>query len=172
MKTLYQVMKAFAVGFGMLGLSACNTSSGSVVSMQAAGAQVPGRITQHNRAAQEVGQSLNAIRAAHGVPPVVHSAALSAAAERHARDMARSGVFSHTGSDGSTPRSRVRASGFGACLYAENIAWGQATVEDAMRGWMASQGHRENNLRRAVTHYGAARAGERDYWVLVFANQC
>lgn len=172
-----RILKAIAAVMGSVVLSACYAPSGADVGMQAAGSHAVSLPANNMRegqslAAQEVGRALNAERTARGISPVVHSAALSRAAERHARDMVDSGVFSHSGSDGSTPRSRVRASGFGACLYAENIAWGQATVTDAMRGWMASPGHRANNLRRAVTHYGAAHAGERNYWVVVFANQC
>ena len=117
----------------------------------------------------DIGALLNARRSENGLAPLSPSAQLAAAAQVHARDMARNGFFSHTGSDKSSPGDRVRGQGYGYCFVAENIAQGQTSAEQAMQSWMNSPGHRRNNLSTRSTQYGAARSGG-DYWVLVFAR--
>lgn len=118
-----------------------------------------------------VGARISALRARNGLSrPVGHSAALQAAARAHADDMARSGEFSHVGSDGSTLQSRIRAAGYDACFMAENIAYGQSGTAQVFEDWMASRGHRRNILAAEATQFGFARAG--GYSVLVMARNC
>ncbi|SFR43159.1 CAP domain-containing protein [Litoreibacter janthinus] len=117
----------------------------------------------------DIGTLLNAARAQNGLPPLTANAQLAAAARAHAQDMARSGFFSHTGSDGSKPSKRVGAQGYNFCYVAENIAQGWSSPDQVMQGWMDSPGHRTNNLSREAREYGAARA-DGDYWVLVFGR--
>lgn len=120
----------------------------------------------------EVGRLLNARRAEVVLSPLSLSAQLKAAAQAHAKDMARNGSFSHTGSDGSSVGDRVRAQGYGFCFVAENIAQGQPTASAAMESWMNSTGHRRNNLSAQAREYGSARAAG-NIWVLVFgASGC
>ncbi|PTX54125.1 uncharacterized protein YkwD [Litoreibacter ponti] len=117
----------------------------------------------------ELGALLNAERTARGLPPLARDARLVAAAQAHATDMARTGRFSHTGSGGSQVSDRVQAQGFGYCYVAENIAQGQPSAAAAMASWMASPGHRRNNLSREARAFGAAR-GPGNHWVLVFGR--
>ena len=51
----------------------------------------------------------------------------AAANEQHARDMAEHKKMTHTGSDGSTPSSRITARGYRMRRSGENIAFGQRT---------------------------------------------
>ena len=46
-----------------------------------------------------------------------------------------------------------------------SVAW---LLADVMRGWMGSQGHRENLLAPATTHIGTGRQG--DWWVQNFGT--
>ncbi len=118
-----------------------------------------------------VGTRLSALRAGNGIlRPVGHSAALQAAAQAHADDMARTGNFGHRGSNGSTAQSRVRAAGYNACYTAENIAAGQSTIANVFSDWMASSGHRTNILSPQATQFGFARNGS--YSVLVMGRTC
>lgn len=78
-------------------------------------------------------------------PPLRADPRLSRAARAYAAAMARSRVFSHRGTDGSTPAVRVRRAGYGAyAAIGENIAAGAMTPGEAVRGWLASAGHCEN----------------------------
>jgi uncharacterized protein YkwD len=62
------------------------------------------------------------------------------------------------------------ASGYQACVVAENIARGQGDIRSVMADWMTSPGHRANILNPQVTQYGFAGAGS--VWVLVVARPC
>ena len=115
-------------------------------------------------------QTLNAQRAKHGVHAVKPHRDLMAAAEAHARDMARNSFMSHTGTDGSNVGQRVRKQGFCYRYVNENIATGFRHPEPVMTGWYNSPGHKRNSLSRKATHYGFA-AVDRS-WVLVLGRPC
>src|SRR5512135_2537961 len=79
---------------------------------------------------------VNALRVQSGLLPLAISSQLTAAAQRLAADMAKTGIVDHSASDGSTMDSRIRASGFGYWrtfgIWGENIYGGQtATLDDA-----------------------------------------
>lgn len=112
--------------------------------------------------------ALNALRAANGRPPLTYSDALQKAAERHALDMAGSGVFSHTGSDGSDVAARVAATGYGWCVVAENIAKGQRDLSQVMQAWEASPGHLANMTSADVRDFALVE-GQDFIWVMVLA---
>ncbi|HJP70724.1 MAG TPA: Ig-like domain-containing protein [Candidatus Limnocylindria bacterium] len=66
---------------------------------------------------------INASRAAYGFGPVVLDGAISAVAYAHAYDQAANGYFSHTGLDGSTRDSRLRAGGISYSWSGENACY-------------------------------------------------
>ena len=112
---------------------------------------------------------MNALRAEAGRAALRYSDQLERIARLHAEDMARSGVFSHTGSDGSTLGDRAGGAGYGFCFIAENIAKGQRTREAVMASWGQSRGHRRNMLDRRATEMGLARA-DGALWVMVLGR--
>ena len=89
-------------------------------------------------------------------------ARLTAAAQRHADDMLRNRVFSHAGSDGSSPRARMTEAGYGAAgSTGEIVFWATgsaATADAAIAFWMQSPGHRAIILNCAFTAGGFATA--------------
>lgn len=89
---------------------------------------------------------VNKERATAGCGPLATNAKLSAAARAYSDTMARSGVMSHTGPDGSTMTSRVEAAGYQWSRLGENIARGQSDAAAVMKAWMNSSGHRANIL--------------------------
>ena len=119
-----------------------------------------------------VGQLINAERRARGLRPLGRDGRLRAAAFRHAADMGLGGFFSHHGSDGRDHGNRIAAQGFRACLAAENIAWGQRSAAEVVRGWMNSPGHRKIILHPRATAYGAGYHPTRRQWVLEVARPC
>lgn len=117
------------------------------------------------------GTRISALRAGQGLArPLGHSAALQAAAQSHADDMAQTGEFGHRGSNGSTASSRLRAAGYTACFNAENVAYGQENTAQVFQDWMGSSGHRRNILAPEATQFGFARNS--GYSVLVLARSC
>jgi len=91
-------------------------------------------------------------------PALTEHPALMTAGVLHAQDMAAHNFFSHTGSDGSDPGTRMRRAGYTRLTaWGENIADGQATPELVMAAWMNSAGHRANILNPGFVHIGVGR---------------
>jgi len=114
----------------------------------------------------------NRYRASKGKPPLTIDSRLTSAAKKHADWMARTGNFSHTGENGSSPFDRMRAAGYNYRAAGENIAYGYATVEAVMQGWINSPGH-ESNIRGDYAHVGfgvSAGSDGRLYWVADFGT--
>ena len=89
-------------------------------------------------------------------PPVEWNDTLAMAAYLHSEDMASHQLFSHTGSDGSTPGERITREGYDWWTYGENIAVGYQTVSAVMQGWLGSEGHCRNIMNPAFAEIGAA----------------
>jgi uncharacterized protein YkwD len=121
--------------------------------------------------ALQVLQETNAARAAAGCAPLLLMPLETTVADRHADEMAATGTMSHTGPDGSTPRSRLAAVGVRPMRTAENVALGYdaATVVDA---WLASPGHRANILDCGLVYVGIAerQSGDGRFWTQVFSS--
>jgi uncharacterized protein YkwD len=113
----------------------------------------------------------NEKRAAAGCPNLAPNDKLAASARRHTDDMARTGNFSHTGTDGSTPAQRVTDAGYHYRLMAENIAAGQGTAEEVVSAWMNSESHRANIVNCELRDLGVARGvdgNNKAYWTQDF----
>ena len=114
-------------------------------------------------------QAMNDFRARQGLPTLTQSDTLQQVAERHARDMAANGFFSHTGSDGSSVGQRATEMGYPYCTIAENIAKGQRSLGEVMAGWAGSPPHRRNMLLDRVTEFALARQTD-NIWVMVLGR--
>ncbi|MFI1397542.1 CAP domain-containing protein [Streptomyces sp. NPDC020681] len=98
---------------------------------------------------------VNKERAAAGCSPVKENPNLTRAADRYSTVMAKSGVMSHTGPDGSTMVTRVEAAGYASWSnVGENIAMGQRDAGAVMKAWMNSAGHKANILNCAFKEIG------------------
>ena len=117
----------------------------------------------------------NAERSQYGLSALTLNSQLGAAAQNHAVDMAQNGYFSHTGLNGSTPATRVTATGYKYNYVGENIAAGYATPAETIAQWMNSEGHRANILNANYTEIGFGHAYQASsdyghYWVQVFGK--
>jgi uncharacterized protein YkwD len=111
----------------------------------------------------------NLYRAGNGVANLVWDERLAAAAARHSADQAAVATLTHTGSDGSSPKSRMREAGYPARWWAENAASGYPTANDVVWGWMNSPGHARNILNPSAVHVGIAVAYAADgtpFWTM------
>lgn len=96
---------------------------------------------------------------------------LFAAAAGHAEDMARNDYFSHESQDGRTFSQRVSEAGYEWSATGENLAAGQADVEQVIQAWIDSPGHCANLMSESFTEVGTACVAEpestyRQYWVM------
>lgn len=118
-------------------------------------------------------EQTNAERSTAGLGQLNQNSLLEQAAQAHAQDMAQNSYFSHTGQNGSTPGTRITATGYVWQGYAENIAYGYGSVTALMTGWMNSAGHRANILTANLTEIGigyALSASGQPYYVQVFGK--
>jgi uncharacterized protein YkwD len=106
------------------------------------------------------------------LPPLELNKKLTDAAQKHADDMAEHQKMSHEGSNGMTPFRRMEKEGYKYRRAAENVARGQLTVEEVMKVWMESEGHKHNILGK-FTEIGVGRATDADgvsYWCVTFGT--
>ncbi|MGW0824500.1 CAP domain-containing protein [Streptomyces sp. NPDC002845] len=123
------------------------------------------------RTAAEVIALTNAERAGAGLPPLAADPYLTTAAQAHSADMVARAFYSHTSPDGSEPWHRAAAAGSTRRTIGENIACGQRSPAEVVRGWMDSPGHRANILKPDFTHIGIGFAGGGSagtYWTQLF----
>ena len=114
---------------------------------------------------------INQERQNANLPPLRIAQELLVAARRHSNDMAQNNIFSHTGSDGSSPFDRMIEAGYRFRYAGENVAAGYPTAQQTVNAWMNSAGHRRNILNRNFCDVGIgyaydARSSYRNYWTL------
>lgn len=98
---------------------------------------------------------VNQARWERGIPPLKAEPLLARAARAHAQSMAQEDYFSHRGSDGSSPWTRIEATGYQTWqVLAENIAAGYATPEKVLAAWLESPRHRSNLLNPELREAG------------------
>jgi uncharacterized protein YkwD len=108
------------------------------------------------------------------LPPLKPSAMLFKVAQAHSENMAKQGKMEHK-LDGMTPLQRLRAAGYPYSRAYENIGAGDADVplEDLVKAWMDSKGHRENILTSACTEIGVGIAKDKNgqvYYTQLFGK--
>ena len=118
---------------------------------------------------------LNTYRASNGLAALKYNEKLNKASHIHVADLAKAGIISHTGTDGSGHGDRIQRLGYYFSIAAENVATGQTSWEDAFEGWQNSPTHNENLLRDDVTEFGLAMVYEPStkystYWAMLVAN--
>ncbi|MFF4759222.1 CAP domain-containing protein [Streptomyces sp. NPDC001292] len=111
---------------------------------------------------------VNAERSKAGCSALTVNAKLTKAAQAHSEDMAAHRNMSHTGSDGSAPGDRITRAGYTWQSYGENVAYGYATPEQVMAGWMSSAGHKANILNCSFKEIGVGLAQPGNYWTQEF----
>ncbi len=121
--------------------------------------------------------AINAYRAKNGAPPYNVNPQLTQAAQAHANDMACNQLFVHTGSNGSTPATRVAASGYKASSVTENVygSYPPLTGEGVVTWWANDKvdiRHNENLLSTTYVDIGVAYSFYNNfgYYVVVFAK--
>ena len=108
------------------------------------------------------------------VPPLVWNEQLEFAAIGHAVDMSDKNYFSHTSKNGRTMDKRITAAGYTMKGYksfavGENIAQGQQSIDEVMKGWFKSEGHCKNLMNRDFRDVGVA--SYNTYWVQDFGGR-
>lgn len=125
----------------------------------------------------EVINAVNAYRAQKGLPAYTVNAQLAQAAQRHANDIACHKLYVHTGSDGSTPQSRVKDTGYVAKSVSENVNGNYPPLdgEAVVNWWINDKGdvrHGQNLVSTTFKEIGVGYSFFDNYgfYALVFAQ--
>ncbi|HXD11114.1 MAG TPA: CAP domain-containing protein [Anaerolineales bacterium] len=125
----------------------------------------------------EVITAVNAYRAQSGLPAYNVNPQLASAAQAHANDMACNNLFVHTGSNGSTPDSRIKASGYVAAFKSENVygSFPPLSGQDVVNWWKNDKTDVNHNLNLISDTFidigvGYAFFNNYGYYVIVFAS--
>jgi uncharacterized protein YkwD len=125
--------------------------------------------------ANEVFRLINQVRAENGLAPYTRNEALELAAWLHGEDSAQREDLTHTGSDGSTPSTRVQRAGYEAVGVSEITVTGNSP-QWAVDWWMdetpPDDPYRSAILSTTYTEIGVAvvPAGQTYYFVAIFAQ--
>lgn len=106
---------------------------------------------------EEIIRKINNVRKEHGLMPLKGNNVLKQVARGHSCSQATQNQFSHEEASGSTPSDRVRKAGVRFTLLGENIAMVKNVdrpVDEIVKGWIKSKGHRENILDPPFTQTG------------------
>lgn len=105
-----------------------------------------------SRFAQEILRLVNQERANAGLEQLKMNDGAQKAAQVRAKEQERK--FSHTRPDGSSCFTALSDAGVSYQYAGENIAYGQKSPTEVMKGWMNSSGHRANILSKDFTQIG------------------
>lgn len=97
---------------------------------------------------------ISAFRVFNGLQPLTFNAAAAQAAQRHSDDMKEKGFASHIGSDGSTPKERLRDVGLGNRYLGETIGAGIVGIILVHTNLISSTPHRAILLLATATGVG------------------
>lgn len=121
--------------------------------------------------------AVNAYRAQNNLPAYTVNEQITKAAQAHANDMACNNLFVHTGSDGSTPQSRVATSGYFATTVTENVygSYPPLNGQGVVQWWINDKTdvrHNQNLLSSTYIDIGVGYSffNNYGYYVLVFAK--
>ena len=113
----------------------------------------------------------NAERQKAGLQPLQADRNLMNSARQKSTDMASKNYFSHTSPTYGSPFDQMKANGVTYKSAAENIAMGQRTAEEVVKGWMESPGHSQNILTPGFTHIGIGYDKNGNYWTQQFIQK-
>ncbi len=124
--------------------------------------QYPGKIgIRTNEGAKALEEAIRVLESAKPVPPLSPKEGLFRAAHDQVVDQSRTGAVGHSGSDGSTPESRVNRYGRWDVTMGENIDYGNSDARRIVTSLLIddgvpSRGHRSNLMNPAFKLIGIA----------------
>jgi len=130
-------------------------------------------IDQTKSLENEVIRLVNVERQKYGLAPLKANWELSRVARFKSQDMAEKNYFSHTSPTYGSPFKMITDFGLTYTAAGENIAMGQKTPAEVMKGWMNSSGHRANILNKNYTEIGvglAVNKNGQNYWTQMFIH--
>ena len=122
-------------------------------------------------------ERVNRARAEAHLPPLRANPRLEQTALHHAQDMLARSYYGHDSPEGTDVLQRSKMAGYRPRFAGENIARGQHSVEEVMKGWLGSKEHREHILASSFSEMGSAvvygknKQGWQVLWVQAFGRE-
>lgn len=120
---------------------------------------------------QEVIRLVNEIRAENGLKPLTYDWELARVARFKSQDMKDNRYFAHNSPVYGTPFQMIKNFGISFRTAGENIAYGYASPQAVVNGWMNSAGHRANILNASFTRIGVGYVASGNYWTQMFISK-
>ncbi|UOR10941.1 CAP domain-containing protein [Halobacillus amylolyticus] len=120
---------------------------------------------------EQVVQLTNQARKKEGLEPLEINGELVKVAQAKSRDMAKKDYFSHTSPTYGSPFQMLKQFGIEYKTAAENIAVGQQTPDEVVKGWLESPSHRKNIMKESVTEIGVGYTEDGQYWTQLFIGK-
>ncbi|MGL6173964.1 MAG: CAP domain-containing protein [Cellulosilyticaceae bacterium] len=117
---------------------------------------------------QQVLTLVNKERTSRGLKPLQMDIKVQKVARIKSQDMRKNNYFDHVSPTYGTPFEMLKSFGVSYTMAGENIASGYTSPEAVVKGWMNSQGHRENILNADFTHIGVGYEPNGHYWTQMF----
>ncbi|MBE6069143.1 MAG: hypothetical protein E7211_15825 [Clostridium lundense] len=125
--------------------------------------------SQVNEFEKEVVRLTNIERSKEGLKPLTLNVELSKVARIKSKDMVDKKYFDHNSPTYGSPFDMMKSFGISYKAAGENIAYGQRTPEEVVKGWMNSPGHRANILNGNFTEIGVGFYN--NYWTQMFIGK-
>ena len=126
-----------------------------------------GTIQAQGDSSTAVINTINQLRAQVGLTPLISDPALMQIANQHSQYQASIGTWTHTSADGSRPKDRAYAAGFGngATIYiSENVAYGlNMSIMETINGPWNDPDHHHTMYNPSAKYIGAGVAYSGDY---------
>lgn len=108
-------------------------------------------------------ESTNKARQTAGVSPLAYNSALDQAAQAKAEDMKAKNYWSHVSPDGTEPWIFIQTVNYTYSKAAENLAFGFASSDTVIDGWLNSPEHRSTLLDSELSEVGFGVVNVPDY---------
>ena len=137
-------------GFIVLGAATMLSACGEIGTTGTATTSAPIAV---NVTPEEMVAAINEVRKQNGAKPLVYSTVLADMAAGQARAMVSRDQMSHDFGPGLDLRDRATAAGYHGPI-GENVAAGQTSVDETLKDWLNSAGHRYTLLSDMWTSVG------------------
>src|SRR5699024_852542 len=130
-------------------------------------------VSESNQIEQEVLRLINIERSKAGLPAFTSSSQLVQVAREKSKDMAVNNYFSHTSPTYGSAFDMLSSFNISYKTAGENIAQGYQNAESVVKGWMNSQGHRDNILNSSFNTIGIGTYTDGNgtiYWTQIFTD--
>jgi uncharacterized protein YkwD len=137
--------------------SASPTSTSAAASGGQASSSVECASSRNASFTSQIQSLINSARKQQGLPALTIDPTLTSAAQVHSQDMACNSLLSHTGSDGSSPYTRITAAGY-TPSYSEEIIYAGGGPQAAFDWWMGDKPHHDAILNPKSIEMGTGYA--------------